>query len=180
MPSKRLRSFTFKLPNEYYLALIHLAKLESHRKQRRITPGWYLRHYVVKEHLRRKREARPGVDLLTPFMRTVKDYIATCQGIRIAGSLPAESRRKELEEITWKAIQQAYAHSQTEDAATNAEARHAALLVLGGLLKTERAILHDQDDAFVNQLIEELEAEEESFSSHRHQSDPRPVRVLSS
>jgi len=94
MPSKRLRTFTFRLPNEYYIAIVRLAN----RERVPVTPSRYVRD-VVREHLRQKYYARPGVNLLSPFIRTVKDFIITYHGLRIASNLPAEPRREQLENL---------------------------------------------------------------------------------
>lgn len=130
-------------------------------KRKQVTVGWYLRDTVVKEHMRQDYNARKGIDLLTPFTRTVKEFILTQRGqmISIASSLPADHKRRELERLTWQAVQQAYAYSQTEDAANNAKARLRGLTVLADLVTIERALINDEDDAFVDKLLEELDAD---------------------
>ena len=169
MPSS-LRTFTVKLPLKYYNYLDRMAK----RKQ--VTMGWYLRDTVVKEHMRQDYNARKGTDLLAPFTRTVKEFILTVHGIPIAAALPADWKRRKLEELTWQGVQQAFAYSQTE-AAKNAKARLQALTVLADMARVERAILHDEDDAFVDQLLEELDAdnnelEKETPKSSQGKTEP--------
>jgi len=170
MPSS-LRTFTVKLPLKYYNYLDRMAK----RKQ--VTMGWYLRDTVVKEHMRQDYNARKGTDLLAPFTRTVKEFILTVHGIPIAAALPADWKRRKLEELTWQGVQQAFAYSQTEEAAKNAKARLQALTVLADMARVERAILHDEDDAFVDQLLEELDAdnnelEKETPKSSQGKTEP--------
>ena len=53
-------------------------------------------------------------------------------------------------------VQTAVEYSKTEDAAKDAEARLQALRVANDLMRTELMILKDQDDAYVNDLLEEL------------------------
>jgi len=166
-----LRTFTVKLPLKYYNYLDRMAK----RKQ--VTMGWYLRDTVVKEHMRQDYNARKGTDLLAPFTRTVKEFILTVHGIPIAAALPADWKRRNLEELTWQGVQQAFAYSQTEEAAKNAKARLQALTVLADMARVERAILHDEDDAFVDQLLEELDAdnnelEKETPKSSQGKTEP--------
>ena len=166
-----LRTFTVKLPLKYYDYLDRMAK----RKQ--VTMGWYLRDTVVKEHMRQDYNARKGTDLLAPFTRTVKEFILTVHGIPIAAALPADWKRRKLEELTWQGVQQAFAYSQTEEAAKNAKARLQALTVLADMARVERAILHDEDDAFVDQLLEELDAdnnelEKETPKSSQGKTEP--------
>ena len=170
MPSS-LRTFTVRLPLKYYNYLDRMAK------RKRVTVGWYLRDTVVKEHMRKDYTARKGADLLGPFTRTVKEYILTVHGIPIAGSLPADYKRRKLEELTWQAIQQAYSYSQTEDAAKNAKARLLALTAVADLARVERAILHDQDDAFVDQLLEELDEDNNELEKETPKSSQRKTET---
>jgi hypothetical protein len=171
--TSRLRTFTVKLPLEYYTYLQRMAKREQ------VTVGWYLRDKVVKEHMRQDYNARKGADLLGPFTRTVKEYILTWQYgvIHIASSLPAADRRRRLEDLTWQAVQQAFAYSQTEDAAKNAKDRLSALTVLADLMRVERAVLNDEDDAFVEKLLEELDADNNELEKETPKSSERKTQT---
>jgi hypothetical protein len=62
----------------------------------------------------------------------------------------------DLEQLVWKAIQEAAAYTKTEDAAKDALARLLALRVATSVMRTELAILIHQDDAFVDDLLKEL------------------------
>jgi hypothetical protein len=76
-----------------------------------------------------------------------------------AARLPGAPKRDELEELTWRAVQEAVAYSKTEDAAKEAEARLLALRVVNSLMRTELAVLKHQDDAFVDDLLKELKGD---------------------
>ena len=166
-----LRTFTVRLPLKYYNYLDRMAK------QKQVTVGWYLRDTVVKEHMRQDYNARKGADFLGPFTRTVREFILTVHGIPIAAALPADWKRRKLEELTWQAVQQAYSYSQTEDAAKNAKARLLALTVLADLARVERAILHDQDDAFVDQLLEDLDADNNELEKETPKGSQRKAET---
>ena len=73
--------------------------------------------------------------------------------------LPGSGKRDDLEALVWQAIQEATAYSETENAAKDAGARLLALRVANDLMRTELAILKQQDDAFVGPLLEELMAD---------------------
>ena len=127
--------------------------------------------------MRQDYNPRKSADFLGPLTRTVKEYMLTLRGISIASSLPADHKRRKLEELTWQAIQQASAYSQTEHAAKNAKARLLALTVLADLARVERAILHDQDDAFVDELLEELDADNNELEKETPKSSQRKTET---
>lgn len=101
---------------------------------------------------------------LEALTRIAKQYLVTVQLSRQEpakvpmkaekeGGLPGAPKRDALEQLVWQAIQEAVAYSKTEDGAKDAEARLWALRVANSLMRTELAILKDQDDAFVDELI---------------------------
>jgi hypothetical protein len=116
------------------------------------------------------------VSNLINLTRIAKQYMATVQLSRQTpvkapmkdekeAGLPGAAKRDELEELTWKALQEALVYSKTEDAAKAAEARLLALRVANSIARTELAILKHQDDAFVDQYLEELEGDTNELES---------------
>ena len=104
-----------------------------------------------------------GVGHLEKLTRMAKKYVTTVELSRQAtkvpmkgAGLPGTPKRDDLEGLVWQAIQEAVSYSKTEDAAKDAKARLLALRVADALMRTELAILKDQDDAFVDALLEEL------------------------
>ena len=124
----------------------------------------------MKAHFEQEREKyhtqSSGVAILASLTRVAKQYLVAVELSRQASKVPLQAekmaglpgapKRDELEELVWKAIQEAVAYSKTEDAAKDALARLLALRVANGLMRTELAILKHQDDAFVDELIKEL------------------------
>lgn len=125
---------------------------------------------ILKAHFEQEREKyhtqSSGVAILASLTRVAKQYLVAVELSRQASKVPLQAekmaglpgapKRDELEELVWKAIQEAVAYSKTEDAAKDALARLLALRVANGLMRTELAILKHQDDAFVDELIKEL------------------------
>lgn len=125
---------------------------------------------ILRDHFKREYEnaytQSSGVSNLVALTRLTKEFITRAQLARQASKvamkaekepgLPGTEKRGELETLTWKALQQAVAYSDTEDGAKDAEARLLALRVANGLMRTELAILEHQDDAFVGALLKEL------------------------
>jgi hypothetical protein len=130
---------------------------------------------VIGDHLKEIYYSRKsGVVHLEALVRTVKEYILTWRGVGIAG-LPAVERRARLEALAWKAVEQAYEFTKSEEAAENAIGRMIALRTLASVTRVELAILNSQDEAFVDELIEALEvdanaAEEQTKTSGRQKT----------
>jgi hypothetical protein len=57
----------------------------------------------------------------------------------------------------WQALQQVVEYSKSEEAAKNAEERMEVLELLNRAVKAELAVLHEQDAAFVEDLVQEVE-----------------------
>jgi hypothetical protein len=88
----------------------------------------------------------------------VKQYILTWRSITVAG-LPSTEKRDKLETITWQAIHEALEWSRSEEAAAKAGARARIMHLVNALIRTELAILDSRDEAHVEELVQELEAE---------------------
>ncbi len=103
---------------------------------------------------------------LEKLTRIAKQYMATLQLSRQTAEFPLKSetgaglsgapRRDNLEELVWTAVRAVGAYSKTEHAASNSLARLQALGVANCLMRTELAILKDQGDAFVDDILMEL------------------------
>lgn len=87
------------------------------------------------------------------------------QEVAIAGAPATQDKRNELQEVAWKAIQQAVEYSKSEEAAENAVARLLALRVLGYLVRTGLAILDSKDKNFIDDLVEQLEASRSEWAT---------------
>jgi hypothetical protein len=153
-----------RLPRTHLLAI----RLEARGKG--ITLSEHVRD-IVKAHLQMAyyNEESAVVHLAT-LVNLAKQYLATVELHRQGPAkvpmkaekqtgLPGAEKRGELEVLVWKAIQEAVAYSKTEAAAKDAEGRLLALRVANGLMRTELALLKHQDDAFVDQYLEELEVD---------------------
>lgn len=149
-----------RVPLKYRVAV----ELEARRLG--ISPSEQVRR-ILREHFDRVVTIQTsGGYHLEALARLAKQYMTHVQLSRQVtkvpmqaektGGLPGSQKRDELEVLVWRAIQEAVAYSKTEDAAKDAEARLLALRVANGLMRTELAILKQQDDAFVDALLEEL------------------------
>jgi len=96
-------------------------------------------------------------DHLQEFLRKVDDWIRLYRSVGIAG-LPGTERRAQLEKIMWQALQEIVEYSKSEKAAKNAEERRLVMELLNHAVRAELAVLHEQDNFYVEDLIEELEA----------------------
>ena len=90
------------------------------------------------------------------FDRAVKRFILFCQmpAVGIAG-LPGKERRNELEGLGWTAVLEAIKFAKAQE---DPELRLLAMRVVSSLIRTELAILHEQDQAHVDELVAEVEA----------------------
>jgi hypothetical protein len=95
-------------------------------------------------------------DCIRELSELVETYLLVYRGVRIA-SLPGKPRRDQLEEIAWKILNEAIAFKETEDSARNSRARLRVMQVVCSLMRVHLSILHDQDDAFVDGLLGEVE-----------------------
>lgn len=141
-----------RLPEPYIAALRALALKHG------ITMSDYMRD-MVRHHLLETgpQFGESGVRL-DRFIRSVKQFILTYRGLAVVSAgLPAKPKREELEHLTWDAVLRAYEFAKSEEAAANAKARLRAMEVLGNLVRAERLILHDQDEAAVDDLVEKIE-----------------------
>jgi hypothetical protein len=92
---------------------------------------------------------------LREFLRIVDEWIRLYRSVGIAG-LPGAERRAQLEKIMWQALQEVVEYSKSEEAAKNAEERLRVMELLNHAVRAELAVLHEQDAAYVDDLIEEL------------------------
>jgi nucleotide-binding universal stress UspA family protein len=86
-----------------------------------------------------------------------KEYALGRRSVWIAAKLPGVERRRSLEELAWRAVQEAIEYTKSEDAAKNARFRLLALRVADGLIRTELAILDSMDWAYVEDIVESVE-----------------------
>lgn len=100
---------------------------------------------------------------LREFIRLVDEWIEVYRAVGIAVSLPGTERRAELEKIMWQALQEIVEYSKSEDAARNAEERRRVMELLNHAVRAELAVLHEQDAAYVDDLLEELKALAEKY-----------------
>lgn len=100
---------------------------------------------------------------LREFLRLVDEWVELCRAVGIAVSLPGTERRAELEKIMWQALQEIVEYSKSEDAARNAEERRRVMELLNHAVRAELAVLHEQDAAYVDDLLEELKALAEKY-----------------
>jgi len=93
---------------------------------------------------------------LQKCIEIVNEWIGVYRSVSIAG-LPGTERRAELEKIMWQALQQVVEYSKSEEAAKSAEERMEVLELLNRAVKAELAVLHEQDAAFVEDLVQRIE-----------------------
>jgi hypothetical protein len=92
---------------------------------------------------------------LRESLRIVDEWIRLYRSVGIAG-LPGTDRRAQLEKIMWQALQEIVEYSKSEEAAKNAERRRRVMALLSHAVRAELAVLHEQDAAYVEDLLEEL------------------------
>jgi hypothetical protein len=141
------------------MPLKHVVALKAQAGASQLSLSAYVRE-VMKNHLQDVYNTqRDGVFHLREFSRLVKQFTLTYrQQVAIAdGELPGSQKRSQLERIAWRAVEEAAEYTKSEDAAENAKARLLALRVPSSLLRAELAILRDQDDAFIEDLLEKLD-----------------------
>jgi hypothetical protein len=92
---------------------------------------------------------------LRESLRIVDEWIRLYRSVGIAG-LPGTDRRAQLEKIMWQALQEIVEYSKSEEAAKKAEERRRVMELLNHAVRAELAVLHEQDAAYVGELIEEL------------------------
>ena len=87
--------------------------------------------------------------------RAVKRFMLTYQmPVGVAG-LPAKEKRDELEELSWAGLQEAIKFAKAQE---DPELRLLAMRVVGYLIRVELAIQHEQDQAAIDELYNDLEA----------------------
>ena len=105
-------------------------------------------------------------DHLRESLRIVDEWIRLYRSVGIAG-LPGTDRRAQLEKIMWQALQEVVEYSKSEKAAKNAEERLRVMKLLNHAVRAELAVLHEQDAAYVEDLIEELKKQMEEMEKAR-------------
>jgi len=101
-------------------------------------------------------------DHLQEFLDAVDEWIRTYRSVGIAG-LPGAERRGQLEKIMWQALQEVVEYSKSEEAAKKAEERRRVMELLNHAVRAELAVLHEQDAAYIEDLIEELKKQMEEI-----------------
>jgi hypothetical protein len=94
-------------------------------------------------------------DHLQEFLDAVDEWIRTYRSVGLAG-LPGAERRVQLEKIMWQALQEVVEYSKSEEAARKAGERRRVMELLNRAVRAELAVLHEQDAAYVEDLIKEL------------------------
>ena len=132
------------------------ARLEDEAADLGVTVSTYVRAILVAHLSLQKRENQGVVHSVThsSFDRAVKRFILAClTGVSVAG-LPGKERRNELEGLSWAAVAEAIKFAKAQD---DPELRLLAMRVVSSLIRTELAILHEQDQAHVDELVAEVE-----------------------
>jgi hypothetical protein len=113
---------------------------------------------------------------LQEFLRIVEEWIQLYYSVEIAG-LPGTERRDQLEKIMWQALQEIVEYSKTEEAAKKAEERRQVMELLNHAVKAELAVLHEQDAAYVDNLLREIEAHMKKLKQEeKEDSSTQPCR----
>jgi len=92
---------------------------------------------------------------LRESLRIVDEWVRLYRSVGIAG-LPGTDRRAQLEKTMWQALQEIVEYSKSEEAAKHAEERRRVMELLNHAVRAELAVLHEQDAAYVEDLLEEL------------------------
>ncbi|MGA2238786.1 MAG: hypothetical protein ABSG74_06215 [Candidatus Bathyarchaeia archaeon] len=103
---------------------------------------------------------------LRESLRIVDEWIRLYRSVGIAG-LPGTDRRAQLEKIMWQALQEVVEYSKSEEAAKKAEERRRVMELLNRAVRAELAVLHEQDAAYVEDLIKELKKGMEEIEKAR-------------
>jgi hypothetical protein len=107
---------------------------------------------------------------LREFLRIVDEWIRMYRSVGIAG-LPGTDRRAQLEKIMWQALQEIVEYSKSEEAAKKAEERRRVMELLNHAVRAELAVLHEQDAAYVEDLIKEIEKQMKKYEEARADSN---------
>jgi aromatic ring hydroxylase len=107
---------------------------------------------------------------LRESLRIVDEWIRLYRSVGIAG-LPGTDRRAQLEKIMWQALQEIVEYSRSEEAAKNAEERLRVMKLLNHAVRAELAVLHEQDAAYVEDLIKEIEKQMKKYEEARADSN---------
>jgi hypothetical protein len=103
---------------------------------------------------------------LRESLRIVDEWIRLYRSVGIAG-LPGTDRRAQLEKIMWQALEEVVEYSKSEEAAKKAEERRRVMELLNHAVRAELAVLHEQDAAYVEDLIKELKKGMEEIEKAR-------------
>lgn len=142
--------FNFRLPRLARLML------EAEAKRVGISSSAYVRALVIVNLTQRGEDTCVRRSVLhTNFDRAVKRFMLTYQMPVGAAGLPAKEKRDELDEFTWAAVQEAIKFAKAQE---DPEVRLLAMRVAAYLMRTELAIQHEQDQAAVDELYNDLEA----------------------
>jgi hypothetical protein len=149
-PRRGAPIFHFRLPKLAQLSL------EAEARRVGVSSSAYIRALVITTLTQsRQNMGVPRSVLHTNFDRAIKRFMLTYQmPVGIAG-LPAKERRDELEELSWAGIQEAIRFAKAQK---GPQLRMLAMRVVGYLIRTELAIQHEQDQAAVDEMFNDLEA----------------------
>jgi hypothetical protein len=148
-------------------------ELEALARKRHLSLAEYARHVLVKHLEEQAENMGVGHPDLSPFDRAVKEYIlAYRQGVLVAG-LPGKARRGDLEGLAWQSLEEALKYAKTQDKPL---LRLLAMRVVTALMRVELAILHEQDAAHVDELVEDLEARRGELETQTKASEDRRVK----
>ena len=140
------------------LGKLELLKLRAEAARTGTSPSAYVRAALIMAFAWGGRQENLGVGrtvLHRNFDRAVKRFMLTYQmPVGVAG-LPAKEKRDELEELSWAGIQEAIKFAKAQE---DPELRLLAMRVVGYLIRTELAIQHEQDQAAIDELYNDLEA----------------------
>jgi hypothetical protein len=159
--------FNFRLPKLATLAL------EAEARRVGVSPSAYVRALVIVNLTQRGESASVRRSVLHNFDRAVKRFMLTYQlPVGIAG-LPAKEKRDELEELSWAGIQEAIKFAKAQE---DPELRLLAMRVVGFLIRTELAIQHEQDQAAIDELYNDLKAARDELAEKVRASGPDKTR----
>jgi hypothetical protein len=151
-PTKGAPSFHIRLGK-----LEHL-KLQAEAVKTGVTPSAYVRAALIMAFAWGGKGENLGVPRTVAhrnFDRAVKSFMLTYQmPVGIAG-LPAKEKRDELEELSWAGLQEAIKFAKAQE---DPDLRLLAMRVVGYLIRVELAIQHEQDQAAIDELYNDLEA----------------------
>lgn len=133
------------------------ARLESDATDLGVSSAAYVRAILVAHLSLPKRENQGAMHgaMHPSFDRAVKRFILAYHTGVFAAGVPRKERRNELEGLSWLAVAEAVKFAKPQE---EPELRLLAMRVVSSLIRTELAILHEQDRAHVDELVKELEA----------------------